>query len=143
MLNPPPSPPPFPTLNFVQEVCTCWGRLILHKAGICEQQRPGGSPVFPSNSQDQLTLISQMAAQVEQYRARADESAAAAQASSARAESAEQQLRKEQARVAPLYGAHLDQLTPADLAALATVHEDGLRRIKALQVDNLESVDSC
>lgn len=36
--------------------------------------------------------------------------------------------------MAPLYGANLTALSPANLAALASVHEDGLRRIKALQV---------
>ena len=72
--------------------------------------------------------------QVEQHRLRANESGTAVQASNARADAAEQALRQEQARVSPLYGLHLEALSSMELAGLASVHEDGLRRIRALQV---------
>ncbi|KAK9813951.1 hypothetical protein WJX73_006379 [Symbiochloris irregularis] len=77
--------------------------------------------------------------QVEQHRTRITEATAAAQASAVKAEEAERKLQQEQARTATLYGANLDALVPAELAALATVYEDGMRRIKALQASRTAS----
>ena len=81
--------------------------------------------------------------QVEQQQAQVNESAGALQSSTARAEAAEQAVRQEQARMAALYGANLDALSSAELSALVSVHEDGLRRIRALQVCNRRSQARC
>ena len=79
-------------------------------------------------------LLAAMPSQVEQHGARASEASAAVRARTARAEAAEQKLQQEQARTATLYGANLDALSSAELTALAGIYEDGMRRIKGLQV---------